>query len=102
MAPVRQLLSMNDSTDVCSSFVCETAFRLAYGEITRNGSRWLGPHRSAYPPAGFVAFLAAAVVQTAWSVAGSADPLRIFGATWSYQPSVSSYVTTIAVLFQSL
>ncbi len=40
------------------------------------------------------------MVHTDWSVAGSADPLRIFGATWSYQPSESSYVTTIAVLDQ--
>src|SRR4051794_37562693 len=87
MSLVLQFLSMNDNTDACSSLVWDTAFRLAYGEITRKGSRWLGPQRSAYPLAGLVAGLAAAVVHTAWSVAGSAEPLRIFGATWSYQPS---------------
>src|SRR5690242_13818811 len=73
-----------------------TWFTRVQGEITSSGSRWLKPQRTGKLPSvmGFEAQMAAS--------SEVLEPFTMTGGWWSYQPSESSYVITMAVDDQNL
>src|SRR5690242_116591 len=83
--PRSQLSSMNLVTEAVSVSWWLTKFCFVQGEITSSGRRWLKPQRLlnelSFGPT---------EEHSGWSVFGSDEPLTMFGATWSYQPSESS------------
>jgi len=81
----RDAWSENLVTEAVSVSWWLTKFCFVQGEIISSGSRWLKPQRLlnelSFGPT---------EEHSGWSVFGSDEPLTMFGATWSYQPSESS------------